>query len=197
MLVERHTAFREGERLFVPVLQHHDAGLIAAHGREEIVSVNERCQALGLAEAASLLPEVRLLHARGLQRWLTPALWWSPLRAIEPAGLVGPLSDILISCGGMAGATLSALAGRARTVIVQHPRRDLRRFDLVIANVHDEIAGPNVLVTRTGQRGENRFAKGVGRTAEDRSRLIEVVLQQPRLGEHRPQREFFVASQRR
>ena len=84
-------------------------------------------QALGLAEAASLLPEVRLLRPRGVQRWLTPALWWSPLRAIDPGGL----------------------AGRARTVIVQNPRRDPRKFDLVVASSHDEIAGPNVLVTRT------------------------------------------------
>ena len=106
-------------------------------------------QALGLAEAASLLPEVRLLRARGFQRWLTPALWWSPLRAIDPGRLAGPSTEIVIGCGGMAGAALSALAGRARTVIVQNPRRDPRKFDLVVASSHDEIAGPNVLVTRT------------------------------------------------
>jgi mitochondrial fission protein ELM1 len=34
-------------------------------------------------------------------------------------------------------------------VIVQHPRRNLQNFDLVLAAAHDEITGPNVLVTRT------------------------------------------------
>jgi uncharacterized protein len=32
---------------------------------------------------------------------------------------------------------------------VQHPRMDPRHFDLVVANRHDELSGPNVVVTRT------------------------------------------------
>jgi mitochondrial fission protein ELM1 len=106
-------------------------------------------QAIGLAEAASLVPEVRLLRARGPQAWLTPSLWWSPLAAVDRAALAPPRAEAIIGCGGMAGAVLAALRGRARTVVVQNPRRDLRNFDLVVANVHDEISGPNVLVTRT------------------------------------------------
>ncbi len=106
-------------------------------------------QAIGLAEAAALIPEVRLLRARGPQRWLTPALWWSPLAAVDRAALKPPAAAAVIGCGGMAGAVLAALRGRARTVIVQNPRRDLRNFDLVVANVHDELSGPNVLLTRT------------------------------------------------
>ncbi len=34
-------------------------------------------------------------------------------------------------------------------VQVQHPRMDPRRFDLVVVNRHDELTGPNVVVTRT------------------------------------------------
>ena len=106
-------------------------------------------QAVGLAEASWLDPEVRLLRARGPQAWLTPALWWSPLAAVDSTALRPPATEAIIGCGGMAGAVLAAMRGRARTVIVQNPRRDLRNFDLVVANVHDEIAGPNVLLTRT------------------------------------------------
>ncbi|MBV8916047.1 MAG: mitochondrial fission ELM1 family protein, partial [Acetobacteraceae bacterium] len=36
-----------------------------------------------------------------------------------------------------------------RVVQVQHPRMDPRRFDLVVVNQHDELTGPNVVVTRT------------------------------------------------
>jgi mitochondrial fission protein ELM1 len=37
----------------------------------------------------------------------------------------------------------------ARVVQVQNPRMALDRFDLVVANAHDGISGPNVIVTRT------------------------------------------------
>ncbi len=128
----------------------------AAHAREELpawVLAEDKAgmlsQAIGLAEAASLIPEIRLLRARGPQGWLTPALWWSPLAAVDAAALKPPATEAIIGCGGMAGAVLTALRGRARTIMVQNPRRDLRNFDLVLAGTHDEISGPNVLVTRT------------------------------------------------
>jgi hypothetical protein len=36
-----------------------------------------------------------------------------------------------------------------RVVQVQNPRMDISRFDLIIANYHDELTGRNVFVTRT------------------------------------------------
>jgi mitochondrial fission protein ELM1 len=42
------------------------------------------------------------------------------------------------------------LRGAHRQVVqVQHPRMDIRRFDLVVVNRHDRLTGPNVIVTRT------------------------------------------------
>ena len=50
----------------------------------------------------------------------------------------------------MAGAVLAALRRKSmRVVQVQNPRMDIDRFDLIIANRHDELTGPNVFVTRT------------------------------------------------
>ena len=108
-----------------------------------------RTQALGLAEAAGLAPEVRVLRPRGLWRHIPAALWPRPLAAIEPAALAPPWPELVIGCGGKAAAVLAALAQRMRVVIVQHPRMAPRRFDLVVAARHDELTGPNVLVTRT------------------------------------------------
>jgi hypothetical protein len=34
-------------------------------------------------------------------------------------------------------------------VQVQNPRIDISRFDMIVANCHDELTGPNVFVTRT------------------------------------------------
>ncbi|MCW3475935.1 mitochondrial fission ELM1 family protein [Limobrevibacterium gyesilva] len=106
-------------------------------------------QAIGLAEAAGLAAEARVLTPRGVWRHV-PAAWWpAPLSAIEPAALAPPWPELVIGCGGKAAAVLAALRRKARTVIVQHPRMDIRRFDLVVAGRHDSLTGANVLVTRT------------------------------------------------
>lgn len=107
-----------------------------------------RAQARGLAEAAGLVPAERTIVARAPWRRLPPELWPWPLAAIEPEAVAEPLPDMLIGCGGKAAAVLSALSG-PRRVIVQHPRRAIRNFDLVVAARHDDLTGPNVLVTRT------------------------------------------------
>jgi mitochondrial fission protein ELM1 len=108
-----------------------------------------RAQALGLAEAAGLAPELRVLRPRGLWRYLSPALWPAPLAAIGREALAPPWPELLIGCGGKAAPVLAALRRRVRGVIVQHPRLDPRRFELIIAARHDELSGPNVIVTRT------------------------------------------------
>ncbi len=56
----------------------------------------------------------------------------------------------MIGSGGVAAAVGAALRGGGRPVVqVQHPRMDPRRFDLIVVNRHDELTGPNVVVTRT------------------------------------------------
>ncbi|MBN9507970.1 MAG: mitochondrial fission ELM1 family protein [Alphaproteobacteria bacterium] len=106
-------------------------------------------QATGLAEAAGLSAERRVLVPRGIFRVLSPKLWPRPQRAIAPQALAPPLPEIVIGCGGKAAAVLATLHGVTRTVIIQHPRMDPRRFDLIVAARHDELEGPNVFVTRT------------------------------------------------
>jgi len=108
-----------------------------------------RNQALGLAEAAGLPHETRDLQPAAPWRWF-PARFWPAPRSVVAAALREPVPDLAIGCGGMAGAVLAALRRTGRRVVqVQNPRMDLRHFDLVIANWHDEIAGPNVLLSRT------------------------------------------------
>jgi uncharacterized protein len=108
-----------------------------------------RNQALGLAEAAGLTPDVRTLEPAGIWKRI-PARWWPrPLRVVADA-LAAPMPDLAIGCGGMAGAVLAALRREDRRVVeIQNPRMPINRFDLVIANTHDELTGPNVIVART------------------------------------------------
>jgi mitochondrial fission protein ELM1 len=109
-----------------------------------------QAQALGLAEAAGLSPGLRTLKPRWPWNLVSATSWPWPLRAIQKEALAGPWPGLVLSCGGMAGAVAAALRGPERRVVhVQHPRMPLDRFDLVVVNRHDEITGPNVIVTRT------------------------------------------------
>lgn len=129
-------------------------------------------QALGLAEAAGLSPESRVLSPAAPWKWVAAKFWPDPLSTVADA-VRAPLPWLAIGCGGMAGAVLAALRRPStRVVQVQNPRVDIRRFDLVIANLHDDLTGPNVVVVRTAlhrvtperlaldaARWRNRFAR--------------------------------------
>ena len=108
-----------------------------------------QAQALGLAEAAGLAPELRILAPRAPWKWVAASLWPAPLAAV-PDVVRAPLPELVIGCGGVAAAVGAALRRGGRPVVqVQHPRMDPRRFDVVVVNRHDELTGPNVVVTRT------------------------------------------------
>lgn len=108
-----------------------------------------RSQALGLAEAAGLTPELRELKPAAPWKWIAAKLWPNPLSAVAEA-VKAPRPSLAIGSGGMAGAVLAALRRHSmRVVQIQNPRMDISRFDLVVANTHDELTGPNVIVTRT------------------------------------------------
>ncbi len=109
-------------------------------------------QALGLAEAMGLAPEVKRIRVRLPWRYLPPRIWPAPLKAPGRAGdlLAPPWPDLLIACGKRAVAPSIAIrgAGATFTVYVQAPPVALRHFDLVVAPEHDRLAGPNVITTR-------------------------------------------------
>jgi len=106
-----------------------------------------QAQALGLAEAAGLSPGLLALYPRRPWCWLPAAAWPAPLHAV---GLHAPPAELLFTAGGTAGAVGAAWRQRgARVVQVQNPRLKLQKFDLVVANRHDGLSGPNVIVTRT------------------------------------------------
>jgi mitochondrial fission protein ELM1 len=106
-------------------------------------------QALGLAEAAGLSPAIRRITPRSPWSRVPARIWPRPIAAVDGLDDLGP--GLLIGVGGTAGAVGAALRRRDRRIVVQvqNPRLPLDRFDLVVANRHDEIAGPNVIITRT------------------------------------------------
>src|ERR1700691_1879239 len=100
-----------------------------------------QAQALGLAEAAGLTPELRVLRPRAPWKYVTARFWPRPLQVVAHA-ISAPLPGLAIGCGGIAGAVLAALRQRGGPVVqVQNPRMDPSRFDLIVANRHDELTG--------------------------------------------------------
>ncbi len=108
-----------------------------------------QAQALGLAEAAGLVPDVRVLTPGFPWKHIPARFWPRPLRVVADA-VRPPMPAVAIGCGGMAGAVLAALRSPSLPVVqVQNPRMNPRKFDLIVANAHDEMTGPNVIVVRT------------------------------------------------
>ncbi len=108
-----------------------------------------QAQALGLAEAAGLMAELRELVPRAPWRWFAAAAWPAPLAAV-PDSVRPPLPPLAITCGGVGAAVGAAIRRRGVPVVqVQHPRMDPCKFDLIVVNRHDSLTGPNVIVTRT------------------------------------------------
>ncbi|MCB8879672.1 mitochondrial fission ELM1 family protein [Acidisoma cellulosilytica] len=107
-------------------------------------------QALGLAEAAGLAPDTRTLTARFPWRYVSAPRWPWPLSSVQPEAIAGPRPGLILSCGGMAAAVGSAIRSPDHRVVhIQNPRMAFSKFDLIIVNRHDEVTGPNVIVTRT------------------------------------------------
>jgi mitochondrial fission protein ELM1 len=106
-----------------------------------------QAQAAGLAEAAGFAPTTVELHPRAPWSMLPAAIWPWPLRAV---GMRTPPQGLLFTAGGTAAAVGAALRPRGNIVVqIQHPRMPISRFDLIVANRHDELTGPNVITIRT------------------------------------------------
>ncbi|MCQ8241436.1 mitochondrial fission ELM1 family protein [Rhizosaccharibacter radicis] len=112
-----------------------------------------QAQALGLAARAGLEAPTVPLSAGRPWRWFPAAAWPDPIGAV--GGLPELPDGLVVSVGGMGAAVGAALRRRQnrQVVQIQNPRMPLKRFDLVVANRHDEIEGPNVLLSRTALHG--------------------------------------------
>lgn len=109
-----------------------------------------KSQALGLAEAAGLAPDMRPLRFRFPWRHIPTNFWFNPRWALAAESFAAPLPPIVIGAGGAGARVAAALrGGDVQAVVIQHPRMALSRFDVVLAARHDGIEGPNVIVTRT------------------------------------------------
>lgn len=109
-----------------------------------------RSQALGLVEAAGLMPDMRPLQFRTPWRHIPTNFWFNPRWAVDEAVFSEPLPPVIVGAGGAGARVAASLRRKAvQAVAIQHPRMALSRFDVILAAQHDNITGPNIIVTRT------------------------------------------------
>lgn len=115
----------------------------------------DELQALSVAEALGLSPEIRRVKPRPPFSWAMP---WGPIDPRERPGapaspLAPPFPDLLIGSGRRAVAYLRfvkrASGGRTYTVFLKDPRIGPKAADFIWSPEYDRLRGPNVLNTLT------------------------------------------------
>jgi len=110
-------------------------------------------QTLGLAEALTPSPVVKIIRLRSPYRQASPFLGWAGGRALagDSARIEPPWPRLVITSGRsaipIALAIKRATHGATKLVNVQDPGYFRSRFDLIIAPDHDDLTGPNILST--------------------------------------------------
>jgi hypothetical protein len=109
-------------------------------------AVGFEVQALGVAEALGVLPEIKRVSPPPPWRWLAP---WGP--AAPAAAIAPPWPDLLIASGRQsipyARAIRRRSGGRTFVAVLQNPAVSPAGFDFVWAPEHDRLSGANVLST--------------------------------------------------
>ena len=116
-------------------------------------SIGMENQSLAVAEAVGLPIEVKRVQTRKPWKWLPRQLRFDPLKRLDTNGdtLLPPWPRLLVTTGRhsipLSIAIKQRSLGATFTVHIQNPKTSFRHFDLVTAPIHDNISGPNVVVT--------------------------------------------------
>ncbi|MBS1028860.1 mitochondrial fission ELM1 family protein [Gluconobacter albidus] len=142
-----------------------------------------RAQGAGLAEKAGLEWDFRPVRIQPFWSRFPARYWPFPLKRVDPIRI--PEDTCLIICIGGTGGVLGRAVARREglpVVQIQNPRMPPRKFDLVIANTHDGITGPNVLISRnalhpvTQQKLDLARTRWEGRLKQDTRPLLSVLI---------------------
>lgn len=97
----------------------------------------------------------RIIRVRPRKPWtlLPPGLWPLPLAALREDSdqISAPWPRLVVSCGRRAVPYALYIkkqsANKTLLVHIQNPQTDIKKFDLVIAPIHDRLNGQNVIQT--------------------------------------------------
>ncbi len=112
-------------------------------------------QALGIADALGLVPEMKRVSPKGPWRWTAP---WGPVSPAERFGEIGsafspPWPKVAIAVGRASIPYIRALKKRSGpatfTVVLEDPKAGRNIADFLWVPAHDPLRGPNVMTTLT------------------------------------------------
>lgn len=133
----------------------------------------DEMQALSVAEALGLAPQIRRVKPRAPFVWLMP---WGPVDPRERPSAAGspiapPFPDLLIASGRRAVAYLRfvkrASGGRTFTVFLKDPRTGPKTADFLWSPDYDRLRGENVLTTTTPPHRVSASRIAAGRANPD------------------------------
>lgn len=134
-------------------------------------------QCLALANALNLTPILKRIKPSYPWFFLPPPLCFKPLYSVKnnPDPIRPPWPDILITCGRQAVAISAAIRKKSDhktfTIHIQDPKLNLKKFDIIVAPLHDNLKASNVINALGSIHGINpSFLK---KEAEKFSYLIE------------------------
>lgn len=116
-------------------------------------------QAVGIAEALGIIPEIKRIKLRAPWAMLSPWLTFGHTRALaaDSDPIAPPWPDLVLASGkqaiGMAKMIREQSHGKTFVVQIMDPRTDPKQFDLVIVPQHDPTRGDNVIVTKACTHG--------------------------------------------
>ncbi len=142
-------------------------------------------QCVALAEMLELKPEIKIIAPRFPWSKLPPSLWLAPFAAldVESIGLCAPWPPILIASGrqtvALALAIKRASEGKTKLIQIQNPRFGISKFDAIVAPMHDNLHGNNVISTIGSVHG---ITQAKLRSAANKFRETYKTLPRPLIG---------------
>lgn len=111
-------------------------------------------QCIGLAQALGLEYVIKEISCVGIWKLLPPSIFFNALSGVKTVNgeyLTPPWPDYIIAAGRASVAPTAKIRelsqGKTKVIQLQNPKISPNKFDAVIAPNHDNISGPNVIVT--------------------------------------------------
>ncbi len=198
--VQRDAALGQRERLLVLVTHHRDVGLVAADERQHVFGLDLLGEVLALAERRH-----RFIGPAGLRE--------RDARQGVDERKVAPVTGCVERRGGLAevfahdGKVADAPVGERQFVVRQADGAGVVRRLGEFQGSGEQSDGTRLVAPRRGDaavhpperrqpRRLDRFAQRVGRPAESGAGLVDIVLEQPSVGQRAADRQFVVATER-
>jgi hypothetical protein len=192
--VQRHAPLRQRERLLVTMLKQHHVGLVAADGREDVVRLHQRGEALRLPQRRHRLVVAPELRERNAGERVDEREMTAIAGGVQGRGRLGNVLAHDRDVADLPVALPELVVREADAAGVVRGFRLLQRAPCMRDRARLIAARRREPSVQAPERGDAPAGDGVAErvrgAAERAGGLVEIVLQQRRFGLHRPDGEL-------